>query len=71
MKEVKQGNNLKEFGDFGKKWVGKKVVIVFHDGSTISGKINDNQKFFIEFIDQNNNTTFINKAHIREIILKE
>jgi len=71
MKEVKQGNNLKEFGDFGKKWVGKNVTIVFSDGSAISGKISDNQKFFIEFVDSNNNTTFINKAHIREIILKE
>ena len=71
MKEMKQGNNVKEFGDFGKKWVGKNVTIVFSDGSAISGKISDNQKFFIEFTDSNNNTTFINKAHIREIILKE
>jgi len=71
MKEMKQGNNLKEFGDFGKRWVGKKATIVFADGSTISGQIKDNQKFFIEFADSNNNTTFINKAHIREIILKE
>jgi hypothetical protein len=51
---MKPGNNIKEFGDFARKWVGKKCFIIFHDGSTVSGKINDNQKFFIEIIDSTN-----------------
>ena len=70
-KGMKQGNNVKEFGDFGKKWVGKTCRIVFHDGSTIEGKINDNQKYFIEFIDKSNRTTYIHKAYIKEIIPEE
>jgi len=61
----------RQFGDFGNRWVGKECVIVFHDGSTISGKVNENQKFFIEFIDKNNKLSYINKAYIREIILEE
>jgi len=70
-KGTKQGNNLKEFGDFGRKWIGKTCRIVFHDGSTIEGKINGNQKYFIEFIDKSNRTTYINKAYIKEIIPEE
>jgi hypothetical protein len=68
----KPRNDIKEFGDFARKWVGKKCFIVFHDGSSISGKINDNQKFFIEIIDSTNNKViYLNKAYIKEIIVEE
>ena len=70
-KTKKQGNNVKEYGDFGKKWVGKTCRIVFHDGSTVEGKINGNQKYFIEFTDETNRTTYIHKAYIKEIIPEE
>jgi len=70
-KGTKQGNNVKEFGDFGRKWIGKTCRIVFHDGSTIEGKINGNQKYFIEFIDKSNRTAYIHKAYIKEIIPEE
>jgi hypothetical protein len=64
-------NDVKEFGDFARKWVGKKCFIIFHDGSSISGKINDNQKFFIEIIDSTNKVMYVNKAYIKEIIPEE
>jgi hypothetical protein len=68
---MKSGNDIKEFGDFARKWVGKKCFIIFHDGSSISGKINDNQKFFIEIIDSTNKVMYVNKAYIKEIIPEE
>jgi len=68
---MEQKNNSKDFGDFGKKWIGKKCIIVFYDGTIINGRVNDDQKYFIEFIDSANRTAYINKAYIREIIPEE
>jgi len=69
---TKQGVNIiKDFGDFGKKWTGKKCIIVFYDGSVIDGKINGDERFFVEFIDSSGRITYISKAYIKEIIPEE
>jgi len=62
----------KEVEDFSDRWVGKKVLIIMSDNSSVNAKITDNSKYYLEVVDlDTNKVTYIHKPFIRKIIIEE
>jgi hypothetical protein len=67
-----QDKRKEEVEDFSDKWVGKKVLILMSDNSSVNAKITDNSKYYLEVVDLNTNkVTYIHKPFIRKIIIEE
>lgn len=61
----------KEIEDFSDRWIGKKVLILMSDNSSLNAKITDNSKYYLEVVDlDTGKVTYIHKPYIRKIIVE-
>jgi len=61
-----------EVEDFSDRWVGKRVLILMSDNSSVNAKITDNSKYYLGVAGlDTNKVTYIHKPFIRKIIVEE